>query len=99
MIGAEESTVEGGVTWEPPCITDCSILNQTSCEAVTNGQPVTPADQVSPMVLGHTRQCRFLGFVKTQSFGVKSPVNQNCVTFCFAPLKMRHFLSKCLCLQ
>ena len=48
MIGAEESMVAR----EPPCITDCSILNQTSCQAVTMGQLVTPADQVSNMVDG-----------------------------------------------
>ena len=63
MSGAEESTVAGGVAWDPPCITDCSILNQTSCEAVTRRQLVTPADQVSTMVQCHTNQCQLPGFV------------------------------------
>ena len=47
MSVAEESTGAGGLAWDPPCITDCSILNQTSCQAVTRRQVVTPADQVS----------------------------------------------------
>ena len=53
MSGAEESMVAGGLALEPPCITDCSILNQTSCQAVTRRQPVTPADQVSIMNIEH----------------------------------------------
>ena len=49
MSGAEESTVTGGVARVQACITDCSLINQTSCEAVTRGQLVTTADQVSTM--------------------------------------------------
>ena len=47
MSGAEESTVAGGVARVQACITDCSILNQTSCQAVTRRQLVTTGDQVS----------------------------------------------------
>ena len=49
MSGAEESTVAGGVARVQACISDCSMINQTSCQAVTRRQLVTTADQVSPM--------------------------------------------------
>ena len=49
MSGAEESTVAGGVARVQACISDCSMINQTSCQAVTRRQLVTTADQVSNM--------------------------------------------------
>ena len=49
MSGAEETTVAGGVARVQACISDCSMINQTSCQAVTRRQLVTTADQVSTM--------------------------------------------------
>ena len=48
MSGAEESTMSS-VARAQACITDCSILNQTSCQPVTRRQLVTSADQVRDM--------------------------------------------------
>ena len=48
MSGAEESTMSS-VARAQACITDCSILNQTSCQPVTRRQLVTSADQVREM--------------------------------------------------
>ena len=46
MSGPEVSTKDSSMN----CITDCSILNTTSCQPVTRRQLVTSADQVSSVL-------------------------------------------------
>ena len=65
MSGAEESTMSS-VARAQACITDCSILNQTSCQPVTRRQLVTSADQVREMSM--------------QSIGLKCRVNSESKT-------------------